>query len=236
MATSWCDPARGLLRRGHQSLAGEHLRGSVGSSAGSGKRELRAVRRRRAADQSHRSGGAARAEADRRVCFPGPRCVECSSTSTPIVIVTCHSPSCARAGAHEPVSLRAALQAKYGAVAPSRRIGGHESPGGGVPTEPLCARLGIVLQASRGGGAVRPVRSLDPAAAASLRAKRWRNGLWRRYPDQWFWFHLGLTRLYHLRRDFIREFAARRRAGNRPVERSAGNPHATFVRGTEASS
>jgi group II intron reverse transcriptase/maturase len=67
-------------------------------------------------------------------------------------------------------------------------------------------------------------------------AKRWRNGVWRRYPDQYFWFHLGLTRLYHLRRDFIRELEARRRAGNRPVERSAGNPHATFVRGTEASS
>jgi hypothetical protein len=67
-------------------------------------------------------------------------------------------------------------------------------------------------------------------------AKRWRNGLWRRYPDQWFWFHLGLTRLYHLRRNFIRELAARRAAGNRPVERSAGNPHATFVRGTEAPS
>jgi RNA-directed DNA polymerase len=67
-------------------------------------------------------------------------------------------------------------------------------------------------------------------------AKRWRNGLWRRYPDRWFWFHLGLTRLYHLRRNFIRELEARRRAGNRPVERSAGNPHATFVRGTEASS
>lgn len=67
-------------------------------------------------------------------------------------------------------------------------------------------------------------------------AKRWRNGLWRRYPDQWFWFHLGLTRLYHLRRNFVRDRAARRAAGNRPVERSAGNPHATFVRGTEASS
>jgi RNA-directed DNA polymerase len=67
-------------------------------------------------------------------------------------------------------------------------------------------------------------------------AKRWRNGLWRKYPDQWFWFHLGLTRLYHLRRNFIRELQARRGAGNRPVERSAGNPHATFVRGTEASS
>jgi RNA-directed DNA polymerase len=67
-------------------------------------------------------------------------------------------------------------------------------------------------------------------------AKRWRNGLWRRYPDRYFWLQLGLTRLYHLRRAFIRELEVRRRAGNRPVERSAGNPHATFVRGTEASS
>ena len=66
-------------------------------------------------------------------------------------------------------------------------------------------------------------------------AKRWRNGFWRRYPDQYFWHQLGLTRLYHLRRAFIRELEVRRRAGNRPVERSAGNPHATFVRGTEAS-
>jgi RNA-directed DNA polymerase len=65
-------------------------------------------------------------------------------------------------------------------------------------------------------------------------AKRWRNGLWRRYPDRYFWLHLGLTRLYQLRRDFLRELEARRRAGNRPVERSAGDPHATFVRGTEA--
>jgi RNA-directed DNA polymerase len=67
-------------------------------------------------------------------------------------------------------------------------------------------------------------------------AKRWRNGLWRRYPDRYFWVHLGLTRLYSLRRDFLRELEVRRRAGNRPVERSAGDPHATFVRGTEASS
>ena len=65
-------------------------------------------------------------------------------------------------------------------------------------------------------------------------AKRWRNGLWRRYSDRYFWLHLGLTRLYQLRRDFLRELEARRRAGNRPVERSAGDPHATFVRGTEA--
>jgi RNA-directed DNA polymerase len=65
-------------------------------------------------------------------------------------------------------------------------------------------------------------------------AKRWRNGLWRRYPDRYFWVHLGLTRLYQLRRDFLRELEVRRRAGNRPVERSAGDPHATFVRGTEA--
>jgi hypothetical protein len=65
-------------------------------------------------------------------------------------------------------------------------------------------------------------------------AKRWRNGLWRRYPDRYFWVHLGLTRLYQLRRDFLRDFEVRRGAGNRPVERSAGDPHATFVRGTEA--
>jgi hypothetical protein len=38
------------------------------------------------------------------------------------------------------------------------------------------------------------------------------------------------------RRNFLRELPARRGAGNRPAERSAGNPHATFVRGTEASS
>src|SRR2546422_11568727 len=68
----------------------------------------------------------------------------------------------------------------------------------------------------------------------AYQAKRWRNGLWRRYPDKYFWFQLGLTRLYGLRRQFIRDHAARRVAGTRPVERSAGNPHATFVRGTEA--
>jgi RNA-directed DNA polymerase len=65
-------------------------------------------------------------------------------------------------------------------------------------------------------------------------ARRWRNALWRRYPDEYFWSHLRLTQLYHLRRGFLRELAARRSAGNRPVERSAGDPHATFVRGTEA--
>jgi RNA-directed DNA polymerase len=68
----------------------------------------------------------------------------------------------------------------------------------------------------------------------AYQAKHWRNTLWRRYPDQYLHGALGLTCLYALRRDFLREFAARRRAGNRPVERSAGNPHATFVRGTEA--
>ena len=67
-------------------------------------------------------------------------------------------------------------------------------------------------------------------------ARRWRNGLWRRYPDRYFWVHLNLTRLYRLRQDFLRELAVRRGAGNHPVERSAGDPHATFVRGTEASS
>jgi hypothetical protein len=65
-------------------------------------------------------------------------------------------------------------------------------------------------------------------------AKRWRNGLWRRYPDRYFWVHLGLTRLYRLRQDFLRDLEFRHRAGNRPVERSAGDPHATFVRRTEA--
>jgi len=68
----------------------------------------------------------------------------------------------------------------------------------------------------------------------AYKAKRWRNGLWRRYSDKYFWFQLGLARLYGLRRQFIRELAARHVAGTRPVERSAGNPHATFVRGTEA--
>ena len=70
----------------------------------------------------------------------------------------------------------------------------------------------------------------------AYRAKRWRNALWRRYPDTYFWRHLGLVRLAMLRHDFIRDLAARRAAGTRPVERSAGNPHATFVRGTEATS
>jgi RNA-directed DNA polymerase len=78
---------------------------------------------------------------------------------------------------------------------------------------------------------------LDKWVARRVRAsqaKRWRNTLWRRYPDQYLHGTLGLTCLYALRRDFLRELAARRRAGNRPVERSAGDPHATFVRGTEA--
>ena len=56
----------------------------------------------------------------------------------------------------------------------------------------------------------------------------------RTYPDRYLHGALGLTCLYALRRDFLREFAAQRHAGNRPVERSAGDPHATFVRGTEA--
>ena len=63
------------------------------------------------------------------------------------------------------------------------------------------------------------------------------------FPHQ-HWKHLKTTNpvespfaaVRHLRRNFIRELAARRRAGNHPVERSAGTPHATFVRGTEASS
>jgi RNA-directed DNA polymerase len=78
---------------------------------------------------------------------------------------------------------------------------------------------------------------LDKWVARRVRAylaKHWRNALWRRYPDQYLYGTLGLTCLYTLRRDFLRAFAARRQAGNRPVERSAGDPHATFVRGTEA--
>lgn len=40
-------------------------------------------------------------------------------------------------------------------------------------------------------------------------AKRWRNALWRRYPDQYLYGTLGLTRLYTLRRDYLRDFTAR---------------------------
>ena len=46
----------------------------------------------------------------------------------------------------------------------TRRTAGQESPGGGVPTGSLSARLGGVLQARTGGRGVRPVRSLDSAA------------------------------------------------------------------------
>jgi group II intron reverse transcriptase/maturase len=45
----------------------------------------------------------------------------------------------------------------------------------------------------------------------AYRAKRWRNTYWRRYPDQYLYGKLGLVRLYALRRDFHREFTARRR-------------------------
>lgn len=45
----------------------------------------------------------------------------------------------------------------------------------------------------------------------AYRAKRWRNIYWRRYPDQYLYGQLGLVRLYALRRDFHREFMARRR-------------------------
>lgn len=44
----------------------------------------------------------------------------------------------------------------------------------------------------------------------AYRAKRWRNSYWRRYPDQYLYGKLGLVRLYTLRRDFYREFTARR--------------------------
>jgi Group II intron, maturase-specific domain len=43
-----------------------------------------------------------------------------------------------------------------------------------------------------------PVRSLDHAAAASLRSEAVAQRALAAVPDQWFWFHLGLTRLYHL--------------------------------------
>lgn len=45
----------------------------------------------------------------------------------------------------------------------------------------------------------------------AYRAKRWRNSYWRRYPDQYLYGKLGLVRLYALRKDFQREFTARRR-------------------------
>jgi RNA-directed DNA polymerase len=45
----------------------------------------------------------------------------------------------------------------------------------------------------------------------AYRAKRWRNSYWRRYPDQYLYGKLGLVRLYALRRDFQRQFTARRR-------------------------
>jgi group II intron reverse transcriptase/maturase len=44
----------------------------------------------------------------------------------------------------------------------------------------------------------------------AYRAKRWRNTYWRRYPNQYLYGKLGLVRLYALRRDFHREFTARR--------------------------
>jgi hypothetical protein len=56
----------------------------------------------------------------------------------------------------------------------------------------------------------------------AYQAKHWRNTLWRRHPDQYLHGALGLTCLYTLRRDFLRELAARRLPGNRPVERSSG--------------
>lgn len=49
-------------------------------------------------------------------------------------------------------------------------------------------------------------------------AKRWRNTLWRRYPDQYLYEHLGLTRLYALRRDYLRDFTARH--GRQPLCRA----------------
>jgi RNA-directed DNA polymerase len=45
----------------------------------------------------------------------------------------------------------------------------------------------------------------------AYRAKRWRNTYWRRYPDQYLYGQLGLVRLYAMRRNYHREFTARRR-------------------------
>jgi Reverse transcriptase (RNA-dependent DNA polymerase) len=95
---------------------------------------------------------------------------------------------------------------------------------------------GGVFQARTGGRGVRPVRSLDSATPPRVCGKAVAQRTLATLPDRYFWAHLNLTRLYRLRQDFLRELAARRGAGNRPVERSAGDPHATFVRGTEASS
>ena len=49
-------------------------------------------------------------------------------------------------------------------------------------------------------------------------AKRWRNALWRRYPDQYLYGTLGLTRLYALRRAYLRDFTAR--YGRQPLCRA----------------
>jgi RNA-directed DNA polymerase len=49
-------------------------------------------------------------------------------------------------------------------------------------------------------------------------AKRWRNTLWRRYPDPYLYGTLGLTRLYALRRDYLRDFTARH--GRQPLCRA----------------
>ena len=59
---------------------------------------------------------------------------------------------------------------------------------------------------------------LDLWAARRVRvyvAKRWRNALWRRYPDQYLYGRLGLIRLYALRRDYLRDFTARH--GRQPL-------------------
>src|SRR5882724_168749 len=91
--------------------------------------------------------------------------------------------------------------------------------------------------AGRGGGGVRPGTIAGSRGGGEpIRRSGGATGSGARTPTSGSGFHLGLTRLYHRRRNFVGDFAARRGAGNRPVERSAGNPHETFVRGTKAPS
>lgn len=112
----------------------------------------------------------------------------------------------------------------------------------GMALPPLVTRLdryvrgwGAYVKRAQVAGVFDRLDSWITRRLRAFLAKRWRNQLWRRYPDQFFWDHLGLTRLYTLRRDFIRTLGVRPRVGNRSGERSAGKPHATFVRGTEPS-
>ncbi len=84
--------------------------------------------------------------------------------------------------------------------------GGQESPDGCVSAGPLCARLGEYLKRAQVAGVFDRYDRWILRRLRSFIGKRWRDGAWRRYPDRYFWFRLGLTRRYHLRRDFVREF------------------------------